>query len=143
MRRQPAGRAAPGSATLTGPDPRIAFDRTREALGSRYHLERIVASSAERVLFEGRDEVLKRRVSIRINFYVDDAIRAWFMRESEALGRLDDPGILHVYDAGQFGDLAYRVGNWVEGEGLREAVQRGPRPIPMVLALARDLLGAL
>jgi eukaryotic-like serine/threonine-protein kinase len=143
VRRQPAGRAAPGSATLSGPDPRIAFDRTREALGSRYHLERIVASSAERVLFEGRDDVLKRRVSIRINFYVDDAIRAWFMRESEALGRLDDPGILHVYDAGQFGDLAYRVGNWVEGEGLREAVQRGPRPIPMVLALARDLLGAL
>jgi serine/threonine-protein kinase len=143
VRGQPASRAAPGSATLTGPDPRIAFDRTREALGPRYHLERIVASSAERVLFEGRDEVLKRPVSIRINFYVDDAIRAWFMRESEALGRLDDPGILHVYDAGQVGDLAYRVGNWVEGEGLREAVQRGPRPIPMVLALARDLLGAL
>jgi serine/threonine-protein kinase len=143
VRRQPAGRAAPGSAALTGPDPRIAFDHTREALGPRYHLERIVASSAERVLFEGRDEVLKRPVGIRINFYVDDAIRAWFMRESEALGRLDDPGILHVYDAGQVGDLAYRVGNWVEGEGLREAVQRGPRPIPMVLALARDLLGAL
>jgi serine/threonine protein kinase len=102
-----------------------------------------VASSAERVLFEARDEVLKRPVGVRINFYGDAAVRAWFMRESEALGQLDDPGILHVYDAGQAGDLAYRVGNWVEGEGLREAVQRGPRPIPMVLALARDLLGAL
>ncbi len=95
------------------------------------------------MLFEARDQILKRPVGIRINFYGDAAVRAWFMRESEALGRLDDPGILHVYDAGQAGDLAYRVSNWVEGEGLREAVQRGARPIPMVLALARDLLGAL
>ena len=80
---------------------------------------------------------------MRVNFYVNDAVRAWFMRESEALGQLDDPGILHVYDAGQVGDLAYRIGNWVDGEGLQEAVRRGPRPIPTVFALARDLLGAL
>jgi serine/threonine protein kinase len=143
LRRQPAGRAAARRPPLTGPDPRVAFDRTREALGARYRLERIVASSAERVLFQAHDEVLRRRVSVRINFYLDDAVRAWFMRESEALGQLDNPAILHVYDAGQVGDLAYRVGNWVDGEGLGEAVQRGPRPIPTVFALARDLLGAL
>ncbi len=95
------------------------------------------------MLFEAHDEVLKRRVSVRINFYLDDGVRALFMRESEALGRLDDPGILHVYDAGQVGDLAYRIGKWVDGEGLQEAVRRGPRPIPTVFALARDLLGAL
>jgi serine/threonine protein kinase len=95
------------------------------------------------VLFQARDEVLKRPVSVRVNFYLDQAVRTWFMRESEALGQLDDPGILHVYDAGVVGDLAYRIGNWIDGEGLREAVRRGPRPIPTVLALARDLLGAL
>ncbi|HEY7482231.1 MAG TPA: serine/threonine-protein kinase [Gemmatimonadales bacterium] len=95
------------------------------------------------MLFQAHDEVLRRQVSVRINFYLDAAVRAWFMRESEALGRLDNPAILHVYDAGQVGDLAYRVGNWVDGESLGEAVQRGPRPIPTVFALARDLLGAL
>jgi serine/threonine protein kinase len=41
------------------------------------------------------------------------------------------------------GGVAYRVGNWIDGEGLHEAVQRGPRVIPTVLAFARDLLGAL
>jgi serine/threonine protein kinase len=137
------GQAAARRPPLTGPDPRVAFDRTREALGARYRLDRIVASSAERVLFQAHDEVLRRPVSVRINFYLDAAVRAWFMRESEALGQLDNPAILHVYDAGQVGDLAYRVGNWVEGESLGEAVQRGPRPIPTVLVLARDLLGAL
>jgi serine/threonine protein kinase len=143
LRHHPSRRAAKRSAPLTAPDPRVAFARATEALGPRYRLERIVASSVERVLFEAADEVLKRRVGVRVNFYLDDAVRAWFMRESEALGQLDDPGIMHVYDAGRFGALAYRIGNWVDGEALLEAVRRGPRPIPTVFALARDLLGAL
>jgi len=137
------GRAAPEPVPLTAPDPREAFARTRAALGARYRLERIVASSIERVLFEAFDEVLKRRVSLRVNFHADDPTRAWFMREAEALGRLDHPAIRHIYDAGLIGELAFRVGNWIDGEGLHEAVARGPRVIPTVLQLARDLLSAV
>jgi len=128
---------------LTTPPPVLAFERTREALGPRYRLERIAAASAARVLFEAYDEILKRRVSLRINFYTDESTRAWFLREAEALGQLDHPAIRHVYDAGVVGDVAFRVGNWLEGEGLNQAVERGPRMIPTVLSLARDLLGAL
>jgi serine/threonine-protein kinase len=129
--------------TTRAPDPLAAFERTRAALGERYRLERIAASNADRVLFEAYDETLKRRVSIRVNFFRDAAIRAWFLREAEALGQLDHPAVRHVYDAGVAGDLAYRIGTWIDGEGLHEAVRRGPRIIPAVLSLARDLLGAL
>jgi eukaryotic-like serine/threonine-protein kinase len=129
--------------TTPAPDPLAAFERTRAALGERYRLERIAASNADRVLFEGYDETLKRRVSIRVNFFRDAAIRAWFLREAEALGQLDHPAVRHVYDAGVAGDVAYRIGTWIDGEGLHEAVRRGPRIIPAVLSLARDLLGAL
>jgi eukaryotic-like serine/threonine-protein kinase len=125
------------------PDPVAAFERTRAALGERYRLERIAASNADRVLFEAYDETLKRRVSIRVNFFRDAAIRAWFLREAEALGQLDHPAVRHVYDAGVAGDVAYRIGTWIDGDGLHEAVRRGPRIIPAVLSLARDLLGAL
>jgi serine/threonine protein kinase len=128
---------------LSPPDPVLAFERTRAVLGPRYRLDRIAAANADRVLFEGHDETLKRRVSVRINFYSDPSVRTWFLREAEALGQLDHPAIRHVYDAGVVGDLAYRIGNWIEGEGLHEAVERGPRIIPAVLSLARDLLGAL
>jgi serine/threonine-protein kinase len=95
------------------------------------------------VLFEAHDETLRRRVSLRVNFYRDEPTRAWFLREAEALGQLDHPAVRHIYDAGVAGELAYRIGNWIEGEGLAAAVQRGPRIIPAVLSLARDLLGAL
>ena len=128
---------------MTGPEPVVAFERTTAALGPRYRLERIVASNADRVLFEAYDEMLKRRVGVRINFYRDESSRAWFLREAEALGQLDHPAIAHVYDAGIIGDLAYRIGSWIDGEGLEDAVTRGPRSIPAVLSLARDLLGAL
>ena len=128
---------------MTAPDPVAAFDRTRAAVGERYRLERIAASNADRVLFEAYDETLKRRVSLRVNFFRDAAIRAWFLREAEALGQLDHPAIRHVYDAGVAGDVAFRIGTWIDGEGLHEAVRRGPRSIPAVLSLARDLLGAL
>ena len=102
-----------------------------------------MAASPARVLFEAFDESIRRRVSLRVNFYTDEPTRAWFLREGEALGQLDHPAIRHVYDTGIVGDVAFRVGNWIEGEGLEEAVQRGPRIIPSVIALARDLLGAL
>jgi eukaryotic-like serine/threonine-protein kinase len=141
MRPPDPGGAAPRATALSSTEPLRYFRRTHEALGTRYRLERTVAASPERVLFEAWDEILKRRVSLRVDF--DPATRAWFLREAEALGRLDHPAIRHVYDAGVLGDLAYRVGNWIDGEGLEEALQRGPRPIPVVHTLARDLLGAL
>jgi len=128
---------------VTAPDPVLAFERTSAALGARYRLERIAASNADRILFAAHDETLKRPVSIRVNFYRDEPSRAWFLREAVALGQLDHPAIRHVYDAGVVGELAYRIGNWTDGEDLEEAVRRGPRSIPSVLSLARDLLGAL
>ena len=135
---RPATSAASGTT-----DPAGYFQRTEAALGERYRLERLVAASRERVLFQATDMMLKRRVALRVNFYQDDGIRAWFLREAEALAQLDHPAIRHIYDAGVVGDVAFRVGNWIDGEGLHDAVARGPRLIPTVHTLARDLLSAL
>ena len=128
---------------MTGSDPAELFQATEAALGNRFRLERLVAANAERVLFVAEDILLGRRVSVRVNFYSTEGLRTWFGREAEALARLDHPAIRHVYDVGVVGDLAYRIGNWIEGEGLHEAVARGPRPIPDVHNLARFLLNGL
>ena len=124
-------------------DPAALFSATERHLGHRYRLERLVAASPERVLFVGRDTLLNRRVSVRVNFSGNDQLRVWFLREAEALGQLDHPAIRHVYDVGVVADMAYRIGNWIEAEGLTQAVARGPRPIPQIHVLARDLLRAM
>jgi serine/threonine-protein kinase len=128
---------------VTFSDPAALFDATERRLGHRYRLERLVAASPERVLFVGRDLLLNRRVSVRVNFYTTDQLRAWFLREAEALGQLDHPAIRHVYDVGVIDNVAYRIGSWIEAEGLSQANARGPRPIPLVHVLARDLLRGL
>ena len=142
MRPADEGRTAPRTPALTTTiEPLEYFRRTQAALGDRYRLQRTIAATHELALFEAWDQLLKRRVSLRVD--LDPVTRGWFLREAEALGRLDHPAIRHVYDAGVLGDLAYRVGNWIEGESLQDALRRGPRPIPVVHTLARDLLGAL
>ena len=119
------------------------FDAVSAGLGPRYHLERMVATSSERVLFLAFDRVLHRRVSLRAQVDPASPTRPWFLREAETLARLDHPAIRHVYDAGVIDGLAYRVGNWIDGESLDDAVARSPRPIPAVLGFARDVLSAM
>jgi serine/threonine protein kinase len=104
--------------------------------------ERLVAESEERLLFMARDRVLKRNVALRVQLK-SGAHREWFVKETEVLALLDHPAIRHVYSAGERGGYAYRVGNWIDGESLAESVARGPRPIPLVLSMGRDLLYAL
>lgn len=125
------------------PPPLTIFECVEAALGYRFRLETMVAASRERVLFTAQDTLLSRRISLRVNLYPNDQTRAWFLREAESLAQLDHPAIRHVYDAAVIGELAYRVGNWIEGESLQEAVQRGPRPFPAVHILARDVLSGL
>lgn len=124
-------------------DATEVLERITRVFGDRYQPERLVAVSAERVLFVAFDTLLRRRVSLRVNLYPNAPTRAWFLLEAEALGQLDHPAIRHVYDAGIRDEIAYRVGNWVDGESLLEASQRGPRLLPLVHSLARDLLSAL
>jgi len=111
-------------------------------IGDLFEQVSLVAESDERLLYCARDRMLKRLVSVRIHRR-EGPTRSWFLRETEVLASLEHPSIRQVYSAGVRGALAYRVGNWIEGESLAEACTRGPRPIPLVLSMARDLLYAL
>jgi len=108
-----------------------------------FDIERLVARSDQRLLFLATDPVLKRRVALRV--HVDPAApgRAWFLKEAEVVAQLDHPSIRHAYSGGLLGELAWRSGAWIEGESLEEACERGPRSIPAVLGMARDLLDGL
>ena len=127
---------------MIAPDPTELFRRVERGLSGRYRPERIVALSPERVLLLARDLRLERPVSLRLLLDPDPDMAEWFVRESQALGQLDHPAVRHIYDVGVLEGAAYRIGNWIDGESLEEAVSRGPRLVPAVLALARDLLGA-
>jgi len=114
-----------------------------EALEPAFRLEHLVALSRERALYQAWDGMLKRFVALRVHLSPDSPGRAWFLRETETLAALDHPAIRHAYHAAVVGPFAYRTANWIDGESLATAIRRGPRPIPAVMSLVRDLLGAL
>jgi serine/threonine protein kinase len=113
------------------------------ALEPDFRLDSLVALSRERALYRAWDRRLKRPVALRVHLLPESPGRAWFLRESEALAALDHPAVRHVFAAGEVGPFAYRTTNWIDGESLAEAIRRGPRAIPSVMSLVRDLLGAL
>ncbi len=113
------------------------------ALEPDFRLDSLVALSRERALYRAWDRRLKRNVALRVHLIPDSPGRDWFARENETLAALNHPAVRHVYAAGEVGPFAYRTTNWIDGESLDEAMQRGPRPIPSVMSMVRDLLGAL
>jgi serine/threonine-protein kinase len=119
-----------------------SLQHVTRSLEPAYRLDHLVALSRERALYQGWDRLLKRPVAIRVHL-VPGPGRAWFLRETETLAALDHPSIRHVYAGVDTGELAYRTTSWIDGESLAEAMVRGPRPIPTVMSMIRDLLGAL
>jgi serine/threonine protein kinase len=124
-------------------DPVALFQQAERLFEGMFAPERLVAAWDERPLFVVRDLVLKRRAALRVHIKPETMGRTWFERETEVLAALDHPVLRPVYAGGYQGTWAYRVAKWIEGESLLEAVQRGPRPIPVVLQLARHLLSLL
>src|SRR5690349_5316016 len=114
-----------------------------KALRGSFRFDHLVALSRERALYQAYDLVLKRPVALRLHLIPESPGRAWFLRETETLASLDHPAVRHVYAAGEVESYAYRTNNWIDGESLADAMQRGPRPVPAVMSLARDLLSAL
>jgi serine/threonine protein kinase len=119
------------------------FQNVEDRFSDVLDILQLVAASSERALFVAMDRVLKRRVALRVHLEPNTALRSWFVRATELLAALDHPVLRTVHAAGYRGDWAYRIVRWIDGESLADAVARGPRPVPVVLQLARNLAAAL
>jgi serine/threonine-protein kinase len=67
-----------------------------------------------------------------------------FLREIETTAGLRHPHILPLYDSGDAGGFLYYVMPWVEGESLRERLDREKQlPIDDALTITREVADAL
>ncbi len=143
--KTPAAKPNRSPAPLIAPDVNAAelFAHVERVFADLFEIRRLVAASHERALFVVRDKVLKRIEALRVHYQPDSRSRRWFERETELYASLDHANLRPIYTAGYRESMMYRVVKWIEGESLEEAVGRGPRPIPDVLRLARELSGLL
>src|SRR3989449_2085417 len=67
-----------------------------------------------------------------------------FLREIDTAARLPYPHILPLHDSGQAGGFLYYVMPYIEGESLRDRLEReGPLPLEDALRITRDVTSAL
>src|SRR6476469_905292 len=67
-----------------------------------------------------------------------------FIREIEVASRLKHPSILGLYDSGEVDDFLWFTMPYVEGESLRDRLEReGQLPLPDALAIIRQVGAAL
>jgi len=91
----------------------------------RYNLERTLGKGAMGVVYEGVDPRLGRRVAIKtiLKSHLDaDTAKEYsmrFVREAQAVARLNHPHIVQVYDFGEEGDIAYLVMEFIKGKELK------------------------
>jgi len=122
------------------------LDRLRESLADRYAIERELGSGGMATVYLAMDRKHHRQVAIKVLRAELAAILGpeRFLREIEIAAALTHPHILPVHDSGQLENTLYYVMPFVEGQSLRQRIERDERmPLAEALQIAREVAGAL
>ena len=118
----------------------------QQFLGARYVLEREIGRGGWATVYLAQDRKHDRRVAIKV-FHPDLALSLGtdrFLQEIRLVAQFQHPYILPLHDSGETAESPYYVMPYVEGETLRQRLERvGPLPVSDALSIARDVASAL
>jgi len=122
------------------------IDRLKTALTSRYAIAREIGAGGMATVYLAED--LKHHREVAVKVLRPDLAAALgperFLREIEISARLDHPHILPLFDSGDADGLLYYVMPFVEGESLREKLDREKQlQIDESLQIALEVADAL
>src|SRR5213593_975448 len=126
------------------------FARLVQALGTSYTVEGEIGRGGMGVVYNARDERLKRRVAIKVlppELAFQEGIRTRFLREAETAARLSHPHIVPIHTVGEGPDgIVYFVMTYVDGEPLSARLKRRgrlpPEEVRRILSETADALSA-
>ncbi len=122
------------------------LDSLRRALADRYAVERELGRGGMATVFLAEDVKHHRPVAIKVlHAELAAALGAErFLREIEIAARLQHPHILPLYDSGVAEGFLYYVMPYVEGESLRDRLNREKQlSFEDALRIASEVAGAL
>ena len=99
----------------------------------RYRIDRELGRGSTGVVYKAFDPLVERAVAVKtISLDSQNPLEyaGRLRREAKSIGRLEHPNIVTLYDAGEFGQLFFLVMQFVEGETLRQVLDRG-RALPL------------
>ncbi len=112
-------------------------------LSGRYRLESKLGSGGMSTVYLARDGTLERWVAVKVMHREmsdqPDQIER-FRREARAVAQLSHPNVVAVIDAGEDGGHPYIVFEYVDGETLKQRIERvGPLPVDESTAYAIEI----
>jgi serine/threonine protein kinase len=128
---------------MTSPEVRERLDR---ALDARYRIDRELGRGGMATVFLAHDSKHDRQVALKV-MHPEIAFalgRERFLREIRFAARLSHPHIVSIYDSGEADGLLFYVMPFVEGESLRDRLDRESQlPIDESLRLTREIADGL
>lgn len=122
------------------------FAELNDALAEHYIIDRELGRGGMALVYLARDRKHERFVALKtLRPEIAMALgRERFLREIKLAARLQHPNILPVYDSGDAAGRLYYVMPFVEGESLRERLEREPQlPLDDALQISREVADAL
>ena len=122
------------------------FERVRAAFADTYAIEREVGQGGMATVYLARDLKHNRQVALKVLRPELAAAMGGdrFPREIEIVAQLSHPHILPLHDSGEMGGFLYYVMPFVEGESLRQKLERdGPLPVHDAIKYLREVTDAL
>lgn len=115
------------------------------ALQERYRIVRRLGAGGGGTVYLAIDLNVKRQVALKtLHRTVEGDFLERFRREGQLMARLRHPNVVQVFDAGEQDGCPYLAMEYVEGESLRERLQRDPRPgVETAVSIALDCLSGL
>jgi serine/threonine protein kinase/Flp pilus assembly protein TadD len=120
--------------------------RLQSSLVERYSIEHEVGRGGMATVYLAQDLRHHRPVALKV-LHPELALSLGserFLREIQIAARLQHPHIVPLYDSGQAGELLYYVMPFIEGESLRQHLERNPQlGLEEAVRIARAVASAL
>src|ERR671924_470338 len=113
----------------------------------RYRILKRIGSGGMANVYLAEDEVLGRRVAIKIlneRHAGDEQFVERFRREAKSAAGLSHPNIVSIYDRGEAEGTYYIAMEYLDGRSVKEQIVRdGPLPVSLATDYARQILAAI
>jgi len=120
---------------------------TGDVIAGRYELVELIGRGGMSSVWKAEDRLLDRTVAIKVlheQFTTDEEYVERFRREARSVAQLSHPNIVTVIDRGEEQGRQYIVFEYVEGENLKQLLERGgPLPVRDALIFALQMARAL
>ena len=110
-----------------------------------YEIQTLLGGGGMGHVFKAWDARLHREVAIKLlhNEFAMPGMRDRFLREARAASALNHPNICTVFDIGEQNGDPYLVMELLQGETLKDRIQRSTLQIDQIISIAKDVAEAL